>query len=312
MLCFRCINAFVHIFKSNLDKAGNDNMSDAKGVNTQLNRAPTIGNPTVSRVASSTSELTITATATDEDEGDVLTYKLLRGTSANDASLIELALTPEKIEGRTVTFKDTGLSMDTYYWYKIKVSDGIDDNISGNYGSERTYCLGSFCAGGGYNQLPCTNSNCNNGQVNCTNSSCNNGKVICTVCKGKGKVLGGKCPDCDGDGYKGGSYIYNGMHNSQGLRCRWCNYKTNNWTFARDPELGINVGDYAECPSCGSMNFFPAYESGIDFCSCNGIGKKILNCTSCVDGYSTCSICGGDRKDELQHLSGQRIFVRSI
>ena len=34
------INAFVHIFKSNLDKAGNENLSEAAGVNTQLNRAP--------------------------------------------------------------------------------------------------------------------------------------------------------------------------------------------------------------------------------------------------------------------------------
>ena len=98
-----------------VDKAGNDNMSDAKGVNTQLNRAPTISNPTVSRVSNSTSELTITATATDQDENDVLTYKLLRGTSANDANPVELSLAPEKVEGRTVIFKDTGLSMDTYY-----------------------------------------------------------------------------------------------------------------------------------------------------------------------------------------------------
>ena len=154
------------IAKSNLDKAGNENLSEAAGVNTQLNRAPNVGTPTVSRVANSTSELTITATATDEDEGDVLTYKLLRGTSANDANPTELALTPEKVEGRTVTFKDTGLSMDTYYWYKIKVSDGIDSSISGNYGSERTYCLGSSCDGGGYTHPDCPN--CEDGQVNCT------------------------------------------------------------------------------------------------------------------------------------------------
>ena len=131
-------------------------MSDATEVNTQLNRAPEIGAPTVSRVANSTSELTITATATDEDEGDTLTYKLLRGISANDANPVELTLTPEKVEGRTVTFKDTGLSMDTYYWYKIKVSDGIDNNISGNYGSERTYCLGKECIGYITKQRDCT------------------------------------------------------------------------------------------------------------------------------------------------------------
>ena len=159
-------STLLHISKSNLDKAGNENMSDAKEVNTQLNRAPTISNPTVSRVSNSTSELTITATATDQDENDVLTYKLLRGTSENDTNPVELSLAPEKVEGKTVTFKDTGLSMDTYYWYKIKVSDGIDNNISGNYGSERTYCLGAFCAGGGYNHPDCPN--CEDGQVNCT------------------------------------------------------------------------------------------------------------------------------------------------
>ena len=149
-------STLLHISKSNLDKAGNDNMSDATEVNTQLNRAPTIGNPTVNRVANSTSELTITATATDEDESDVLTYKLLRGTSASDANPTELALTPEKIEGRTVTFKDIGLSMNTYYWYKIKVSDGIDSNTSTNYGSERTYCLGKECIGYITKQRDCT------------------------------------------------------------------------------------------------------------------------------------------------------------
>ena len=174
----------MEIVKSNLDKAGNDNMSDATEVNTQLNRAPDIGTPTVSRVANSTSELTITATATDEDSNDVLTYKLLRGTSANDTNPIELALTPEKIEGRTVTFKDTGLSMDTYYWYKIKVSDGIDSKTSDNYGSERTYCEGTYCEGGGNNHIDCPS--CDDGKVSCTNSLCNNGKIICDICEGTG------------------------------------------------------------------------------------------------------------------------------
>ena len=155
-------------------------MSDATEVNTQLNRAPTIGNPTVSKVANSTSELTITATATDEDESDVLTYKLLRGTSASDANPIELALTPEKIEGRTVTFKDTGLSMDTYYWYKIKVSDGIDNNISGSYGSERTYCLGNSCSGKSNIISDCVP--CIDGQISC--SDCNGTKKCIAIQNG--------------------------------------------------------------------------------------------------------------------------------
>ena len=139
------------------DKAGNENMSEATGVNTQLNRAPNITTPTVNRVANSTSELTITATATDEDEGDVLTYKLLRGTSADN--ITELTLIPTNISGRTVTFKDTGLSMDTYYYYKIKVSDGIDNKISDNYGSERTWCRAEHCDGGYYTYPTCNSCN---------------------------------------------------------------------------------------------------------------------------------------------------------
>ena len=173
-------------------------MSDATEVNTQLNRAPTISNPTVSRVSNSTSELTITATATDQDENDVLTYKLLRGTSANDASPIELALTPEKIEGRTVTFQDTGLSMDTYYWYKIKVSDGIDSTISDNYYSERTYCLGQYCAGGGSNKILCTNTNCKDGKVSCTYNLCSSGTMLCTNCQGIGFIGNNPHSTCSG------------------------------------------------------------------------------------------------------------------
>jgi len=200
------------IAKSNLDKAGNENLSEAAGVNTQLNRAPTITNPTVSRVANSTSELTITATATDQDEKDVLTYKLLRGTSANDANPTELALAPEKIEGRTVTFKDTGLSMDTYYWYKIKVSDGIDNNISGNYGSERTYCLGNHC----------------DGFIEIT--------IDCNSCETSGKLT---CPSCSA-GYvtkKCTKTTYNGTMNHS-ARCTTCG------------QITYTSGKY--CTTCGA------------------------------------------------------------
>ncbi len=172
----------MHIFKSNLDKAGNENMSDATEVNTQLNRAPTIGTPTVNRVANSTSELTITATATDEDSNDVLTYKLLRGTSANDANPTELALTPEKVEGRTVTFKDTGLSMNTYYWYKIKVSDEIDNEVSPQYASNRTWCRGNWCNGAYQDTTTCQICD-DNGMVICTATGCELGLIACSNCR---------------------------------------------------------------------------------------------------------------------------------
>ena len=188
-------STLLHISKSNLDKAGNENMSDAKEVNTQLNRAPTITNPTVSRVANSTSELTITATATDEDSNDVLTYKLLRGTSANDTNPTELSLTPEKIEGRTVTFKDTGLSMDTYYYYKVKVSDGIDNTISENYDSERTYCKGAFCKGEWFSYYSC--------------QTCNGSPISqCNLCLGSGAFEARKiCLNC-------GGWTYENLHRS--------------------------------------------------------------------------------------------------
>ena len=224
-----------------VDKAGNDNMSDAKGVNTQLNRAPTISNPTVSRVSNSTSELTITATATDQDENDVLTYKLLRGTSANDANPVELSLAPEKVEGRTVIFKDTGLSMDTYYWYKIKVSDGIDSIISSNYGSERTYCEGQYCAGGYYTYPSCTNCN-GNGNTVCIvcggNGSITN-QVICNSCAGSGsnRVLctskwdktqdnGGSCPQCGNGGFVNTTYFCSVCGQSRTSQwCAGCGYR---------------------------------------------------------------------------------------
>ena len=47
------------------------------------NTAPVVGNVTVARVANSTSNLTITATAEDAD-GDSLTYTLLRGDTADN------------------------------------------------------------------------------------------------------------------------------------------------------------------------------------------------------------------------------------
>ena len=280
-------------------------MSDATEVNTQLNRAPTISNPTVSRVSNSTSELTITATATDQDENDVLTYKLLRGTSANDANPTELALAPENVEGRTVTFKDMGLSMDTYYWYKIKVSDGIDNDTSENYGSERTWCLGSPCAGGGINRPDCPD--CDEGKKPCTNSDCVDGKIKCTTCRGSGKVgyvKGDECSKCSGWGF---------LHNCQ----------STNWHLTNN----INIRDY--CPRCGAYAYFPnsvyycdgcgnglveggmcytcgvrqwsTYQSAYKCFECDGVGcfEGTDDCSNCINGYNDCTTCKGKRHVRL-------------
>lgn len=144
-----------------------------RGEDRPSNHAPIVGDVTVVRVDSSTSELRITATAQDEDKGDKLTYTLLRGILENDTNPTELAIEPEKIEGREVTFKDTGLEMAQTYYYKIKVSDGIESNISINYESERTYCEGKYCEGGWYSYTTC--------------DLCNGNKVVtCLTCEGKG------------------------------------------------------------------------------------------------------------------------------
>ena len=124
------------------DNAGNKAASQKITVVT--NTAPVVGNVTVARVANSTSNLTITATAEDAD-GDSLTYTLLRGDTADNIS--EIALTPTSISGNTVIFTDTGLTMAKTYYYKVKASDGKESSASANYGSERTYCLGSSCSG---------------------------------------------------------------------------------------------------------------------------------------------------------------------
>ena len=296
-------------------------MSEAVGVNTQLNQAPNVGTPTVSRVANSTSELTITATATDEDEGDNLTYKLLRGTSANDANPTELTLTPEKIEGRTVTFKDTGLSMDTYYWYKIKVSDGINNATSTNYSSERTYCLGQYCEGGGYNYQDCPN--CENGQVSCTNSLCSSGKVECTTCGGKGYtsyVKGDKCTSCNGSGsfpvscsnYTEGSAGLSFVGNQMCVRCRATGLDRI-CVYCYDCARGSAVGSKIYCSTCGSVNY-SSYLSSHPVCSsCNGSGYRLsMNCRKCSGGLLTCATCGGDRQNALWQLRRKGIHFEII
>ncbi|MCI8393597.1 MAG: hypothetical protein HFJ23_07635, partial [Clostridia bacterium] len=125
-----------------------------------------VGNVTVARVANSTSNLTITATAEDAD-GDSLTYTLLRGDTADN--IVEIALTPTSISGNTVIFTDTGLTMAKTYYYKVKASDGSESDISTNYGSERTWCIGTYCKGWDYFYPTC-------------NKCDSNHKIVCPDC----------------------------------------------------------------------------------------------------------------------------------
>ena len=251
-------------------------MSEATGVNTQLNRAPNITTPTVNRVANSTSELIITATATDEDAGDTLTYKLLRGTSADN--ITELTLIPTNISGRTVTFKDMGLSMNTTYYYNIKVSDGIDNKTSDNYGSDRTYCKGSSCSGVSYTYPKCTASGCSSGKKTCSN------------CNGEGtKTTSEQCSNCSGQGSTG------------------CAGKITKVTYEM-----VTYGSSKSCPICGtriaSGTKYPEATVGCNICSWRKNYLAVVCCsTSCTRTYlinrgyldcvcpnsSTCSLCNG-------------------
>ena len=118
--------------------------------------------------------------ATDADVNDMLTYTLWYGTSSDNITTKGKSSSPTK-QGETVTIEQNeGLSNDTRYWFKVVVSDGIDETTSGEC-NERTYCKGEYCEGGKYEQQDCLG--CENGKVNCTNVGCENGKVKCTTCK---------------------------------------------------------------------------------------------------------------------------------
>ena len=115
---------------------------------TSVNHVPTAPTVSVSKVSSSTSKLSISTRSTDSD-GDTLTYTILRGTSSSNITTSRG--TTSGSSGSTVSFTDTGLSSNTTYYYKVKVTDGYGgEATSTSYGSQRTYCLGSYCSGGYY------------------------------------------------------------------------------------------------------------------------------------------------------------------
>ena len=107
----------MHIFKSNSDKAGNENLSEAAGVNTQLNQAPVFTSQAKASNITRTS-MNISAVATDQDTSDTLTYTFYWGTSASNLSLVA--------SNTSGVFPRTDLNMNTTYWFRIDVTDGID------------------------------------------------------------------------------------------------------------------------------------------------------------------------------------------
>ena len=110
--------------------------------------------------------------ATDADENDMLTYTLWWGDSSDNLSKTDITATGRS--GQSVTLEKSGLSNDTRYWFKVVVSDGIDETTSGD-GNENTYCKGEYCSG------------VNSVYETCTANGCNGGKVTCTLCRWYGK-----------------------------------------------------------------------------------------------------------------------------
>ncbi|MCI8548813.1 MAG: hypothetical protein HFJ38_08045 [Bacilli bacterium] len=122
--------------------------------------------------------------ATDADVEDMLTYTLWWGEESRKLSKTNIVASAK--QGNSVTLTQTGLSNDTRYYFKVVVSDGIDEATSGEF-NENTYCKGEYCDGGHYIYPTCTPCG-GTGQVTCTASGCTNGKVNCTKCNGTGEV----------------------------------------------------------------------------------------------------------------------------
>ena len=128
-------------------------------------------------MANSNSSLTISVTATDAD-GDNLTYTLY--TVSGETESIATGVNQNPItasQGTRVTFTKTGLGNYSTNSFKVKVSDGKEEKMS-NQASGTTYCLGSYCSGGGSNKVKC--GYCDGGYVTSTKN--------CSTCGGDGLV----------------------------------------------------------------------------------------------------------------------------
>jgi len=209
----------------------------------------------------------------------------------------------------------SGLSNDTRYWFKVVVSDGIDEVASGE-GNENTYCLGSYCSGGGYSyptctgcsgtgKVDCTASGCVNGYITsgtkpCTNQGCVNGYVICNgtwtsyMAIKKLEHGDGKCAMCSTS--LSSSYGYylcyitcNKCSASWGPEAETCSVScADNWAssnLAGHYRYGwpCTSGNLIKCLTCkGTGNISNVIECN----QCEGTGK-IKHSTCSGNGYRT-------------------------
>ena len=123
-----------------------------------------VGTPTGTAKTNTNDTIIVTAMATDQDANDTLTYTLWWGNSSGNLSKTNVTATGRS--GQSVTLEKSGLSNDTRYWFKVAVTDGMDEVTSGEC-NESTYCKGGYCSGGRYSYPTCAGCN-GTGKVNCT------------------------------------------------------------------------------------------------------------------------------------------------
>ena len=160
------------------DAAGNSTTPDAnttiQNTSTIINTAPTFTEQAAGApVANTNSQITVTATATDPDEGDTLTYTLYWGTSSTN--ITNSGMTKTGTSGQQVSFTKTGLSNYTTYYFRVDVTDN-KETTKGNDSSERTLCESTKCTG------PFTKmDNC----IECSGKGTVSGLVSCDTCRRK-------------------------------------------------------------------------------------------------------------------------------
>ena len=138
-----------------------------------------VGTPTGTAKTNTNDTIIVTAMATDADVNDTLTYTLWWGNSSGNLSKTNVTATGRS--GQSVTLEKSGLNNDTRYWFKVVVSDSIDEATSGE-GNEKTYCKGEYCSGVSISYTTCTKCDSNH-------------KVTCTQCGRRWfyRVLGYLC-----------------------------------------------------------------------------------------------------------------------
>ena len=210
------------------DNAGNSRQSNTISVTTNI--AP--NTPAVTYTGKTTSSISVSATATDENDGQNITYTLYTSTSQNGS--YTSAASQTVAEGTTVNLTASGLSEYTTYYYYVDVSDGVA-NTPSSTSNVRTYCSGrtyscrpTRCRGGGSSRC----SRCGgSGKVKCTGTPTvyRSDRVTCSCGNTNAAHTYYRCPICrtTGDG---------------GINCSACG--------RYDPGTNNHASATIDCSSC--------------------------------------------------------------